>query len=236
MLKFINMFLFYSDNVQSEYISLTNDEHIHCTKVLRKNIGDQIFITDGQGHIFTCRIATIQKNETNCEIQYTEIHDIPQPRLGLAISPTKNAARIEWFVEKAVEIGISDIFFTHTQRTEKKAINIQRLEKILISAMKQSMNVHLPTLQTFKSVDELTKSVSHLYEQKYIAHCDGPTLSLNEAIDRNKSALLMIGPEGDFTKEEINLSQNANFIAVSLGPSRLRTETAGLVGLMMMKY
>lgn len=230
------MFLFYSDDILSNVITLTLDEHLHCSKVLRKNIDDIIDITDGKGNIYSCKIIAIQKHSTKCEIQSITIKNIPEPKIGIAIAPTKNASRIEWFVEKAIEIGISDIYFIHTDRTEKKAINLQRIEKIAISAMKQSMNVYLPNIQSFKNLKEFNLAIPSFYKQKFIAHCDGTTKLLYETMDKTKSALLMIGPEGDFTKDEIISAQKVDFQSVSLGSSRLRTETAGLVGLMMMKY
>ncbi len=230
------MFLFYSDNVDGQTISLAGDEHQHCAKVLRKKIGDQIKITDGQGHIFTAEISAIQKQATTCHIVDKITTNPIVPKLSIAISPTKNLSRIEWFVEKAVEIGISAIYFIQTQRTEKKSVNLERIHKICISAMKQSLQVHLPQIQSYKSVNELIENVRSDYDQKFIAYCDGPTDILKDMFTKNKSALLIIGPEGDFTDSEIKEAISAAFIPVSLGDSRLRTETAGLVGLMMMKY
>lgn len=230
------MFLFYSKNIVADSIILEGDEHQHCVKVLRKKIGDQIFITDGKGQIYTCTIAETQKLNTTCNIQGTKTQEAPSPHLAIAIAPTKNSARIEWFVEKAIEIGINAIYFVHTHRTEKKSINDQRMEKICVSAMKQSMNVHLPTTRTFKNLKELVIALENQYQQKYIAHCDGPTIELKEIFHTKSDAILLIGPEGDFTPEEITETKKFGFTSVALGPSRLRTETAGLVGLMMMKY
>ena len=230
------MFLFYSDNVDGQTISIAGDEHQHCAKVLRKKIGDQIKITDGQGQIFTAEITAIQKLTTICHI-VDKISSKPiVPKLSIAISPTKNLSRIEWFVEKAVEIGISAIYFVHTQRTEKKSVNLERIHKICISAMKQSLQVHLPKIQNYKSVNELIENVGSDYEQKFIAYCDGPTDLLKDILKSKINTILLIGPEGDFTENEIKEATASSFIPVSLGDSRLRTETAGLVGLMMMKY
>ena len=166
------MFLFYSDNVDGQTISIAGDEHQHCAKVLRKKIGDQIKITDGQGQIFTAEITAIQKLTTICHIVDKISSKSIVPKLSIAISPTKNLSRIEWFVEKAVEIGISAIYFVHTQRTEKKSVNLERIHKICISAMKQSLPVHLPKIQSYQSVNESIENVGSDYEQKFIAYCD----------------------------------------------------------------
>jgi 16S rRNA (uracil1498-N3)-methyltransferase len=230
------MFLFYSDDILADNIILSNEEHQHCTKVLRKKIGDHISITDGKGNIFHAEITNILKQNTKCKIESTTYIEPPKSRIAIAIAPTKNANRIEWFAEKAVEIGISDLYFIQTHRTEKKEINMQRIEKIILSAMKQSMNIHLPHIKYFKSLKDFSQEVLINYDQKFIAHCDGPTAELKKIIIKDKSALLMIGPEGDFTSEEVMSMENFGFQSVSLGSSRLRTETAGLVGLMIMKY
>lgn len=230
------MFLFYAIDIVSDIITLSHDEHMHCTKVLRKKIGDMIYATDGNGHIFHCSITSIQKNSTICKIAKTEYKEAPKHKVAIAITPTKNTSRIEWFAEKAVEIGISAIYFVHTQRTEKKEINMQRIEKILLSAMKQSLNVHLPTAMYYKSLKDFAYDIPNIYDQKFIAHCDVPTESLQSQMDKNQSAILMIGPEGDFTPDEVNLMKGHSFLSVSLGDARLRTETAGLLGLMMMRY
>ena len=155
--------------------------------------------------------------------------------VAIGISHKKNPSRLEWFIEKAVEIGISEIIIFKAQRTEKKSLNESRLMKILISAMKQSLNLHLPELRILNNFQEISKYCNH-FDHKYIAYCDGPTDLLSEVYTKNGSGLVLIGPEGDFTKDEINYAINFNFHPASLGKNRLRTETAGLVALMMLKY
>ncbi len=234
MKNFIGMFLFYTNLVSENQLRLTEDEHQHCTKVLRKQVGDDIFITDGNGHIYSARISNITKAETVCNILNTDTKPTPHPNIIIAISPTKNASRLEWFVEKAVEIGISEIIVFNAQRTEKKSFNQSRIHKIMVSAMKQSLNVHLPTLNYYESTKLLLAKTKDI-DQKFIAHCDGPTLSLNASMNKSKDAIVLIGPEGDFTHQEIEMALENGFKAVTLGDSRLRTETAGLVALMMAK-
>ena len=227
------MFLFFTDQIHDNTLILVGDEHQHCTTVLRKKLGDQLFITEGKGRIYTAEISNISKNQTECNILSVESKAPPTTALAIAIAPTKNASRIEWFVEKAIEIGISGLYFIHTARTEKKNINLNRIHKIAIAAMKQSLNVHLPQIMVFDQLKDFYLYSASKYEEKFIAHCDLPGQMLPISIEKN--AILMIGPEGDFTPQEISDAIQKNYIAVSLGSSRLRTETAGLVGLMRMK-
>ena len=228
------MFLFYTSENVGQILILKGDEHQHCCKVLRKQIGDQIFVTDGKGNIYTTTIMTITKAETTCKIVSTETKTPPSSHLTIAISPTKTAARIEWFVEKAVEIGISGIIIFHAQRTEKKSWSQTRLDKIMISAMKQSLNVYLPELRFCSSLADVIKTTEHIH-QKYIAHCDGPTALMKDIAESGGSTIVLIGPEGDFTSLEISMAHDHKYTSVSLGESRLRTETAGIVALLMMK-
>ena len=234
MKNFISMFLFYTNLFKENQLSLTEDEHQHCTKVLRKQIDDEIFVTDGLGNIYNARIAQIGRAETICRIINKESKAKPQPNITIAISPTKNASRLEWFVEKAVEIGIGSIIVFNAQRTEKKSFNHARIHKIMVSAMKQSLNVHLPMLVNFDNVKQLMTETKDI-GQKFIAHCDGPTMSLHSSIEKSKDAIILIGPEGDFTSQEIQMAVENGFKPVTLGDARLRTETAGLVALMMTK-
>ncbi len=229
------MFLFYSNDIIGSTLYLTGDEHIHCSTVLRKKSGDLIHVTDGVGYIHTAEIQTSDKKQTQCRILESTIHAPLNPEIAIAIAPTKNASRIEWFLEKATETGISAIYLVQTKRTERKSTNVLRLEKILISAMKQSLNTYLPVLQQV-NYKELLKLSKGEYDQKYIAHCDNPEKSLKGMYKAHTSAILLIGPEGDFTPDEISEAQQAGFEACSLGNMRLRTETAGLVGLFTMRY
>lgn len=229
------MFLFYTTEVNGDKVILKNEEHSHCTTVLRKKPGDIIYVTDGKGHIFNVQIILQTKSQTEGKILETTYQHPLTPEIAIVISPTKNASRLEWFLEKATEIGISAIYVTLMKRTEKKSVNVERLEKILVSAMKQSLHTHLPQLHT-GTLKEIMQMNTDRYQQKFIAHCDNPELSLKNIYKNDQSAILLIGPEGDFTSDEISEAAKKGFKEVSLGPMRLRTETAGLTGLFMMRY
>ncbi len=229
------MFLFYTEQISDNTLVITGDEHLHCSTVLRKKPADIISVTDGNGYIYTSQITVIAKSKTECRILDSTYQNPIIPEISIAISPTKNISRLEWFLEKSTEIGISSIYLVMTKRTERKTVNLQRLEKILISAMKQSLQTHIPKIKIV-SFKELLKSVQNQYDQKYIAHCDKPEMSLKTLYNSDSSAILLIGPEGDFTKDEVNSALEHGYQEVSLGNMRLRTETAGLAGLFYMRY
>ncbi len=229
------MTIFYSTEIHNNYIYLRKDEHIHCTKVLRNQSGSEIKVTDGKGHLYACTIDAIHKTETSCKIDSIEEKPQSKSLSSIAISPLKNPARIEWFVEKAVEIGVSELIIFTAARTEKKYVNKERLEKIMVSAMKQSMNFNLPTLTFVNSFSDLIIKCQ-IYEGKYIAWCEGEADLLINTRDIQKNNIVIIGPEGDFINDEVTLAINEGFRVVSLGHARLRTETAGIVALTMLNY
>lgn len=207
---------------------LREDECMHCAKVLRKKMGDEVYITDGIGKLYQGTISLISKREV-------EIHDLQlledkpkSHRVGIAIAPTKNIDRYEWFIEKATEIGISDIYPFLGYRSERKIIKPERLEKRMIAAMKQSKNLNKPTLHPLIKLSELLTSDLGI-ESKYIAHCMEPESALQKLYTSGTDAIVLIGPEGDFTESEVSLASLNDWQEVSLGKSRLRTETAGLV-------
>lgn len=223
------MIIYYSTYIRDLLILLKDDEHRHCSKVTRRSVGDKIYVTDGHGHLYHCIIEHMDRHETSLTICDKEVLEPPSYRLGIAIAPTKNNTRLEWFIEKATEIGISDIYPIITNRGEKKNIKIDRLEKILISAMKQSKNLYKPTIHPIMDLDALLKQ-SEVYDLKCVAHCADVEKHLSRSITTHtKSVLVAIGPEGDFTGPEIDLLTQNNFVEVNLGKSRLRTETAGIV-------
>jgi len=226
------MFLFYSTDVNQGHVILQKEEHTHCKKVLRKSVGDTLYITDGRGNIFLCKIESFQKESTTCQIVETTLHTELLPKTAIAIAPVKNMARIEWFLEKATEIGISEIQIIMTQRSEKKSIKLERLEKIIVSAMKQSLKAHLPQLLFFDSLKACLEYNYEKYEDKFIGYCEENQRYLHEVASPEKDTIVLIGPEGDFTEEEVELAKNIGFASISLGKTRLRTETAGLVALM----
>lgn len=208
---------------------LPQEEALHCIKVLRKKEGDEIFLTDGKGSFYDARI--VQDNPKHCVVDI--LNTIEKYKgwdfnLHIAFAPTKNMDRIEWFVEKATEIGIDRLSPILCQYSERKEIKLQRIEKILVSAMKQSLKALLPQLDEMKPFIEFIKQ--DFSGQKFIAHCY-PTEKrpLKEVYTKGQDVLILIGPEGDFSEEEVTEAIKHGFKPISLGESRLRTETAALV-------
>lgn len=205
------------------------EEGQHCIKVLRKKEGDEIFLTDGKGCFYDA--AIIQANPKHCIVNI--INTIQQSKgwnfnLQIAFAPTKNIDRIEWFAEKATEIGIDRFSPLLCQHSERKEIKAQRIEKILISAMKQSQKALLPQLDDMISFSEFIRQ--EFDGQKFIAHCYSQEKSLlKDVYQKGKDALILIGPEGDFSEKEVEEALDKGFKPISLGESRLRTETAALV-------
>lgn len=227
---------FYEENFQQQDpIILSENSSRHIVQVLRMQEGDKIKITDGKGSIYTAEITVPHKK--SAEIKILETTLIPQtlPNICIAISFIKNAGRFEWFLEKATEIGVTQIIPLLCKRTEKTHFREDRMKTILVSAMLQSQQAWLPVISAPLKLEELVKSVG--FETKFIAHClDGKKQELKEYINSESSSkIILIGPEGDFTQEEIECALAQNFIPVSLGETRLRTETAGLVAAVLLK-
>ena len=221
------MQLFYLENPKDEII-LSAQESKHATKVLRKEEGDILNFTDGKGGFHKAEITVADSRK--CRLQIVSIEQKPKQHnyhLHIAIAPTKNIDRFEWFLEKATEIGIDEITPIICSRSERKIIKTERCNKILLSAMKQSLKFHLPKLNEAISLTNFLRS--NVDGDKYIAHCEkSDKLELkNEKLE--EKTLILIGPEGDFSATEIEMALENNFKAVSLGTSRLRTETAGIV-------
>jgi 16S rRNA (uracil1498-N3)-methyltransferase len=223
--------LFFAPNITDNYVVLSEEESRHCTKVLRLKIADTIEIIDGIGNFYIGKISIA--HDKRCEVQIIETHKNYTQRphkFHLLIAPTKNNERIEWLLEKACEIGIDEITFVTTQRSERSNIKTERLHKIMVSAIKQSQKALLPTLnEPIKLKDALVKLNTSNYT-KLIAHCidDGKRTALLKSITPNTSYAILIGPEGDFTPDEVQLAIDAGFKPLSLGNYRLRTETAAL--------
>jgi len=222
------MIIFYSQDIDNGVARLSGDECQHCSKVLRKKMGDEVYITDGVGTLYVGIIGMISKREVEIvSLSIVEKQDAPH-RIGIAISPTKNIDRFEWFLEKSTEIGITDIYPFLSKRSERKFIKPERLEKRMIAAMKQSKNLFKPTFHELQLLKEIVSS-DISFENKYIAHCMEPESALQKLYTSGRDAIVLIGPEGDFTEDEVSLATANNWTEVSLGKSRLRTETAGLV-------
>jgi len=219
--------LFYAPDIALNP-QLPETEAHHCLKVLRMQPGDALRLTDGKGFFYQAKIAEIHANR--CRVNLLEtIPQLPlwKGRIEIALAPTKNSDRMEWFAEKATEIGIDKISFLRCRFSERKEMSIERIRKIIIAAMKQSEKAWLPDLQAMTDFKEFIRQ--DFDGRKFIAHCyPGEKMPLAQAYCNNESALILIGPEGDFSEEEIKLAEESGFIPVSLGKSRLRTETAAL--------
>lgn len=222
------MALFYAPDIANTW-ELPDDEATHCLRVLRLGVGNEIEITDGKGNFYKAIITSTAGKR--CHVEATETTPTPKGwagRLHIAIAPTKNIDRIEWMVEKAVEIGIDELTFIGCRFSERKTIKNDRIERIVVSAMKQS-------LKPFKAIiNEMCDIKSFLHTprngEKYIAHCyDSERMPLKDILIRDEEATILIGPEGDFSPEEVKMATEAGYRPISLGNSRLRTETAGLV-------
>lgn len=220
---------FYISAISGKTIQLNPEESKHCIKVLRLKKGDIVQLMNGKGSVFRAIIQSPDTKSTILEILEETKH--PESRnfkLTIAIAPTKSMDRLEWFVEKSVEIGIDRIVPLFCQHSERKEVKMERLEKILISAMKQSGQTYLPELLKPVSFKDFVKMPFN--GDKMIAHCEnGNKQTLKDSISPGRNTLILIGPEGDFDSSEIDLALEKGYIPVSLGESRLRTETAGIV-------
>jgi len=221
------MQLFYIQNPEKEII-LSSEESKHARKVLRKKEGDILNFTDGKGGFYKAEITVADTRKCRLQIisseQKRKQHSY---HLHIAIAPTKNMDRYEWFLEKATEIGIDEITPIICDHSERKVLKTERCNRILLSAMKQSLKFHLPKLNEPISLTDFLKS--NVDGTKYIAHCeDGEKLDL-KTVNKTEKTIILIGPEGDFSQKEIDLALQNQFKGVSLGTSRLRTETAGII-------
>jgi 16S rRNA (uracil1498-N3)-methyltransferase len=224
------MQLFYNSDIKSTdtIFQFDKEESKHIIKVLRKRGGDIIHITNGKGSLFHSEITL--ESEKKCEVRIIKIDafEARKYNLHIAIAPTKMNDRLEWFLEKATEIGIDEISLILCDHSERKTFKIDRAEKIIQAAMKQSNQFYLPKINEPISFNEfITKETDSL---KFIAHCEEDKKDLfKNGFQPNQNILILIGPEGDFSTKEITLALKNNFIPVSLGNTRLRTETAGIV-------
>jgi 16S rRNA (uracil1498-N3)-methyltransferase len=221
------MQLFYLEHPEKEII-LSAEESKHATKVLRKKEGDILNFTDGKGAFYKAEITVADTRKCRLEIVSTE----QKPKqhnyhLHIAIAPTKNMDRYEWFLEKATEIGIDEITPIICSHSERKILKTERCNRILLSAMKQSLKFHLPKLNEAITLKDFLKQ--DFKGNKYIAHCEDGEKTELRTQEKAAKSIILIGPEGDFSPNEIEMALQNQFKAVSLGISRLRTETAGLV-------
>lgn len=226
------MNLFYAPDIQQS-LSLPEEESQHCIKVLRMKSGDHIHIIDGVGGLYEAQIIEAHPKRTQVEILTHQTEYGRRPfRLHLAVAPTKNIDRFEWFVEKATEIGFDELTPLCCRYSERKIIKPERIEKILVSAAKQSLKAYVPILNPMTTFKEFVNNSTFLtpHSSLFIAHCHNqPKQHLFNACQSGGNVVVMVGPEGDFSEEEVELALRNSFQAISLGESRLRTETAGVV-------
>jgi 16S rRNA (uracil1498-N3)-methyltransferase len=218
--------LFYQPDIPKGISHLNEDESRHAVKVLRMKAGDPLLITDGQGAFYEATIALADSRACSFTIVEQKLSPARSFSIFIAIAPTKNIDRTEWFVEKAVELGIEQIHFIRCKNSERKTVNIERIQKIIVSAMKQSGQAWLPTCSEMKPYSE---ALSLTADQKFICYVDDQNPDqLKSMAKPNQKYLVLIGPEGDFQKEELEQAIQHGFQKVSLGTNRLRTETAAL--------
>ena len=229
------MELFYSKDIEGGICRLDQDESGHCVRVLRHRSGDEISVIDGCGTLYRCRITSdSHKGVEAVVLESTEDWGAHPYRLHLAVCPTKNNDRYEWFAEKACEIGFDVLSPVIGEHSERRVLKTVRVEKILVSAAKQSLKAAVPTVNEPVSVKEFIKSHCDTEALRLIAYCFEdervPRRSIKEVLDgyEGREIIVMIGPEGDFSKAEAELALENGFIPVHLGSSRLRTETAAL--------
>lgn len=241
-LRFVLLFIFmalpffFVEKLDASFIILNEETSKHIVQVLRMKIGEQSQLTDGKGSLAIASIT--DNNRKRCQVEIVQISNIKpaNSNITVAISPIKNNSRFEWFLEKATEIGVNTIVPIICSRTEKQHFKFDRMQSILISAMLQSQQAWLPELQQPIKLNEAVLKASQ--EQKFIAHCEDENnkVQLSSAIvNHSASKLILIGPEGDFTKEEIDLALSNKFTPVALGDTRLRTETAGIVAATLLR-
>ena len=221
---------FYKEDINSTTAVVILDEATskHIVQVLRMKIGEQLQLTNGKGNLFTAEITDDNRKMCTVTIQTTD-HQPPTTNISIAISLIKNNSRFEWFLEKATEIGVTSIIPLICERTEKSAFKFERSNGILISAMLQSQQSWLPHLQEPQKFTTFIGKTKQ--EQKFIAHCideNNKEQLVSQPINQLTNKLILIGPEGDFTKEEVEYALQHDFTPVSLGNTRLRTETAGI--------
>jgi 16S rRNA (uracil1498-N3)-methyltransferase len=226
--------LFYFAEVQStsSVVELDEDTRRHVVTVLRMQPGEAILLTNGKGVVAKASIVVADKKKLSVHVDAFDQHAAPATRLVLAISLLKNATRFEWMLEKVTEIGVTEIIPLICSRTERQHFRAERLAQVVVSACLQSRQYHFPLLHAPQRFDELMQmDVPHA---RFIAHCMEGTRDM--LVAQQQDAILLIGPEGDFSPQELTLAAAHHYIPVSLGNTRLRTETAGIVGMVMMRH
>lgn len=223
------MNIFYTPDIAGSSYTLSEEESKHCVRVLRMEVGEQIYLVDGIGGFYVAKVA--DANPKRCRVEVVEKQECYGKRpyyLHVAIGPTKLIDRYEWFLEKVTEIGIDEITPLESFHSERRTVKQERSEKVVTAAVKQSLKAYHPKVNEITPFKELVKRPFE--GKKLIAHCnEGEKVLLKHAVAPGENALILIGPEGDFSIEEVELAKQHGFVEISLGESRLRTETAGVV-------
>jgi 16S rRNA (uracil1498-N3)-methyltransferase len=228
------MQLFYHPYLSENEIILPEDESKHCVRVLRKKVGDEIILIDGKGMEAITEIVDDNPKKCKLYIRHRKLHNAQRTfNLHLVVAPTKNFDRMEWMIEKCVELGIDEITFIESVNSERAKINLERCDKIAISAIKQSKQYWLPKINVLQKFDSFLKNLlpKNDFETRCMAWCESElTQHLRQHINTplHQNIIILIGPEGDFTANEIHLAKSKDFIPVSLGQNILRTETAAI--------
>jgi 16S rRNA (uracil1498-N3)-methyltransferase len=226
------MHLFYTPSVSNiEIFTLSEEESKHCARVLRLTVGSKIVLIDGKGGWYNAVIT--DDNAKRCVVKILDTKKEVGKKnfnLHIAIAPTKNNDRIEWFVEKATETGINEVSLIECKNSERVTVKTERLEKVAISAIKQSLKAYLPSINEIIIFKRFIESTNNFKGQKFIAHCNEARSKthLKTLYTKGEDVLVLIGPEGDFTSDEVQLALNNDFKEITLGQSRLRSETAAL--------
>ncbi|WP_145857470.1 16S rRNA (uracil(1498)-N(3))-methyltransferase [Pedobacter suwonensis] len=223
------MHIFYTPDITQNSYTLNEEESKHCVRVLRLTIGDVVNLVDGKGGFYTAEIASDNPKKVSLSVLKveTEFHK-RNHYLHIAVAPTKNIDRIEWFLEKATELGIDEITPVITDRSERRVVKEDRLNKVITSAVKQSIKAYHPKLNDAISFEAFLREPFD--GNRLIAHCidKGEKQYISKLVAPHQKYLILIGPEGDFTPNEVDLALNKGFKALTLGDNRLRTETAAL--------
>ncbi len=220
--------VFYIPDITGNTVALDPSESRHAVKVLRLSEGNRIRVVDGKGGFYAAEITAANPKKCRLSVRPAGKEGVDKDyRIKIAIAPTKNISRFEWFLEKSTELGIDEITPVLTAHSERKTINPHRLEKILIAAMKQSQKALLPQLNELISFEQFI--TQNFTGEKFIAHCNRENLlHLKNAVKKKSDVMVLIGPEGGFHPEEIEQAASNGWTEITLGPSRLRTETAGV--------
>jgi 16S rRNA (uracil1498-N3)-methyltransferase len=223
---------FFVEDISAQQLTLSEDASKHIISVLRMTKGEKLLLTDGKGNISEATISDDNRKKCTVTIEGISRQPFAEPRITIAISLIKNSSRFEWFLEKATEIGVNEIIPMVCERTEKEKFRFERMQALLVSAMLQSQQCWLPELHQPTSFNEVLNAD---HDQKFIAHCTDSAKQTLAQFKNVGNKIILIGPEGDFTPEEISAAIKKDFTPVSLGKTRLRTETAGMVAASLLR-